>query len=174
MSRLILLSIAVLSVGTPASADVVARHADGFTLRYGVALETTPDDILTALGNLPNWWDGAHTYSGSADNLSMSLAPGGCWCEALADGKTFEHARVVSVDPAGKVVMNAPLGPLSGTATRADLTYSWAPEDRAWRVTVDFAVEGPGLGGMADAVDGVMQAGFERLARYIETGKPTP
>ena len=174
MSRSILLSLALLALPTLASAEVVARHADGFTLRHHAALETTSDDIATALANLPKWWDGAHTYSGRSDSLSMILAPGGCWCEALADGKTFEHARVVSVDPAGKVVMNAPLGPLNGTATRSDLTYTWIPEGRDWRVTLEFVVEGPGLGAAADAVDGVMKAGFERLSRYIATGQPTP
>lgn len=174
MSRSILFALVLLSSGTSASAEVVSRHADGFTLRYAVALETTGDDIRTALGELPKWWDEAHTYSGRSANLSMTLAPGGCWCETLDDGKVFEHARVVSVDPQGKVVMNAPLGPLNGTATRSDLTYSWVPEARSWRVTLDFVVEGAGLGAAADAVDGVMQAGFGRLARFIEYGEPTP
>lgn len=179
MSRTILLSLALMSLGTSASAEVVARHADGFTLRYAAALEATPDDIPAALADLPKWWDGAHTYSGSSANLSMTLAPGGCWCEALADGRTFEHGRVVAVDAKEKAVLNAPLGPLNGTATRSDLTYSWAADPGAaeggtLRLTLEFLVEGPGLGSAADAVDGVMQSGFERLSRYIETGAPTP
>lgn len=179
MSRTILLSLALMSLGTAASAEVVARHADGFTLRYTAALETSPDTIPAALANLPKWWDGAHTYSGSSANLTMTLTPGGCWCEALADGRTFEHGRVVAVDAREKVVLNAPLGPLNGTATRSDLTYSWtsgskAAEGGTMRLTLEFVVEGTGLGAAADAVDGVMQAGFERLSRYIETGAPTP
>ena len=32
------------------------------------------------------WWDGQHTYSGDAKNLSLRAVPGGCFCERLADG----------------------------------------------------------------------------------------
>jgi len=70
--------------------------------------------------------------------------------------------------------MYAPLGPLHGKATRADLVFSTRPERRGWRVAVDFAVEGPGVGAMADGVNAVMDAGFDRFIRHVEYGEPGP
>ena len=34
-----------------------------------------------------------------------------------------------------------------------------------------MVIEGPGLGAYADAVDGVMGAGFARFTRYLEYGE---
>jgi len=174
MLRSILATAILWLTAFPAAAEVVARHADGFTLRYAVALETTADDVRGSLADLPSWWDPAHTYTGEATRLSMTLEPGGCWCETLADGTVFRHATVISVDPEHQAVLHAPLGPLHETATRADLTYRWAPENKGWLISVDFVVEGPGLGAAADAVDTVMQGGFDRFVRYVEYGEALP
>lgn len=154
----------------PAGAEVVARHADGFTLRFAVPMETSAGDVVLALDNIGGWWDGAHTYSGDAANLSLSLDSGACFCEALPDGGAFEHGRVVVLDD-DHLALDAPLGPLKGRASRADLTFSWPDAASGTMVTMTFIVEGPGLGALADPVDGVMAAQFERLIRYVEYGE---
>ena len=157
----------VLFAAVPAAAEVVERHADGFTLRFEVAMETTPEDLLGSLGEIGKWWDGAHSYSGDAANMTLAMQPGGCFCEALTDGTAFEHGRVVSINPATGVLLNAPLGPLKATATKADLGFGWASGNRGWTVVMTFMVEGPGLGAFADPVDGVMGGAFARYVRYV-------
>jgi hypothetical protein len=153
-----------------ANAEVVARTADSFTLRYEQGAEIDPGDIPGALGDVGRWWDSDHTYSGDAANITIDLTPGGCWCERLADGSQFEHARVVSVEP-DRIVFQAPFGPLKGKATSAILTVTWPPANAGWTPTWVMTVEGPGVGAMADGVDGVMHAGFLRWMRYLERGE---
>ena len=162
--------LAAMTATSDARAEVVSRSENGFTLRFAVAMATTPEDFIASVGAVPDWWDGAHTYTGDASNLSLAFEPGGCWCEALADGTTFEHAHVVSIEPE-RVVMNAPLGPLKGKATQADMTFTVAPGSAGWLVSIDFVVEGPGLGAMADPVNGVMDGAFDRFVHHIESGE---
>ncbi|MEJ6789337.1 hypothetical protein BrevBR_07270 [Brevundimonas sp. BR2-1] len=166
-----LLAAAVLVLSAaPATAEVVARTADSFTLRYAVGAEVAPEDIGPSLTDLPKWWDSAHTYSGSAANLSLDLTPGGCWCEKLADGTEFDHGRTVSVAPDG-FVFSAPFGPLRGKTTKAELTVTWPGANRGWTPTWTMVVEGPGTGAMADGVDAVMGAGYQRWLHYLESAE---
>jgi hypothetical protein len=165
-----LAALALLASASSAAAEVVARTADSFILRYEAAAEIDPADIPGSLENVGRWWDGAHTYSGDAANISIDLTPGGCWCERLADGAAFDHGRTVSVSADG-IVFDAPFGPLRGKATRAVLTMTWPTPHGVRSPTWEMVVEGPGLGAMADAVDGVMGAGFQRWVRYLEAGK---
>lgn len=166
-----LIAVAVLALSAaPAAAEVVSRTADSFTLRHAVGAEIAPDDIPAAFAALPRWWDAAHTYSGSAANLSLDLAPGGCWCETLADGTHFDHGRTVSVT-ADRMVFDAPFGPLRGKTTWAELVVSWPAANRGWTPTWTMTVEGPGIGAMADGVDAVMGAGYQRWLHYLEYGE---
>jgi len=166
-----LLVTACVAAAAPASAEVVSRSADGFTLRFAVGVEAAPEDVVSAVSELPQWWDPAHTYTGDASNLSLAFQEGGCWCEKLADGTVFEHAVVTGIT-ADRVTMNAALGPLHDKATKAELTFGSGPENRGRLVTIDFVVEGPGLGVMADGVNIVMDQAFDRLIHQIEYGEP--
>jgi len=166
-----LFATAFVAVAAPAYAEVVSRSADGFTLRFAVGVEAAPEDVVTAVSELPQWWDPAHTYTGDAVNLSMAFEEGGCWCEKLADGTVFEHAVVTGI-AADRVTMTAALGPLHDKATKAELTFGSEPENRGRLVTVDFVVEGPGLGAMADGVNTVMDQAFDRLIHQIEYAEP--
>jgi uncharacterized protein YndB with AHSA1/START domain len=160
-----------LPAAAPASAEIVSRSENAFTLRFAVGLEASREDVVAAVGDIPQWWDGDHTYTGNAANLTFSLEEGGCWCERMGDGSIFEHAVVTAVEPT-RVALNAPLGPLNDKATRADLTFSAGPENRGVLAAMDFVVEGPGVGAFADAVHGVMQRGWTRYIRFIEYGEP--
>ncbi len=156
---------------TPAAAEVVSRSDDAFTLRFALGLETTPEDVIVSVEELPQWWDPAHTYSGDAANLSLVLEEGGCWCERLEDGSLFQHAVVTAVEPR-RVAMNAALGPLHDKATKAELTWTIGPKNQGYLVAMDFVVEGPGVGAFADGVNGVMDQAWDRFVRYIEYGEP--
>jgi CBS domain-containing protein len=167
------LTAGLVLVAAPASAEVVTRDPDGFTLKFSTDLQASQADLNGAVRDLPKWWDPAHTYTGDAASLSMALEPGGCWCEALADGTRFEHGRVVSIAP-DRIVLRAPLGPLHAMATGAALTFSVERDGAGTRLVMDYVVEGPGVGAMADPVDGVMDGAFSRLVHHIETGLPQP
>ena len=164
-----LAALALLASASSAAAEVVARTADSFTLRYERGAEIDTGAIPRSLAAVGRWWDGDHTYSGDAANLSVDLTPGGCWCETLADGTDFDHGRTVSV-AADRIVFDAPFGPLRGKATKAVLTVTWPPAGAGRIPTWEMVVEGPGLGAMADGVDAVMGAGFQRWLRYLEAG----
>ena len=155
---------------TAATAEVVSQTADGFTLRYQVALETTPEDIWASLGRIGDWWEDAHTYSGEAANMSIELKPGGCFCEALSGGGV-KHGEVVMAWPERTLRLNAALGPLQATDPAAVLTFDWATEGAGQTLTATYVVSGPGLGAFAGGVDGVLKTQFDNLARHIERGE---
>ncbi|MDQ8028332.1 MAG: hypothetical protein REJ23_06370 [Brevundimonas sp.] len=164
----------VLMLATPAAAEVVERGPDHFVLRYEADLRTSREGVQTAIGEIGRWWDGSHTYSGDAGNLSLQFEPGGCLCEAMPDGTRFEHGRLVEIAETG-VVLDAPLGPLKGRATVAQLGFGWVGTDREWSLIMTYVVRGPGVGAWADGVDSVMGGQFNRLTRYIEAGEtPAP
>jgi hypothetical protein len=166
--RKFLIAAAVLALTAPAArAEVVERQANGFSLRMSAPANAGWAQAYFAVGDPGNWWNGAHTYSGDATNLSLPLEVGACLCERLADGSIFEHGRVVSLTPQREVRLDAPLGPLKGKTARAELAFSWEPAERGTVVlTMTFVVEGQGVGSFADAVDQVMADQFQRWAAW--------
>lgn len=171
MFRSALIAAVLSLVPGLAAAEIVSRSEDAFTLRFAVGLEASREDVIDAVREVPSWWDPAHSYTGDATNLSLAFQPGGCWCERMADGTDFRHGSVASIDP-DRVRFDAPLGPLNGKATRADLTFSAGPENRGTLAAMEFVVEGPGVGAYADPVHGVMQQAWARYVRFIEYGEP--
>lgn len=173
MLKALIAAAALALVAAPAAAEIVSRSENAFTLRYAIGAEIDPGDIPGAMEDVGQWWDDAHTYSGDAKNITVDLTPGGCWCEKLEDGTDFDHGRTVSVAP-DRIVFEAPFGPLRGKTTKAELAVTWPGVNRGWEPTWTFTVEGPGVGAMADAVDGVMQAGYRRWLHYLEYGEAPP
>ena len=88
------------------------------------------------------------------------------------EGLGWKIAAKVTGIAADRVTMNAALGPLHDKATKAELTFGSEPENRGRLVTIDFVVEGAGLGLMADGVNMVMDQAFDRLVHQIEYGEP--
>ena len=89
--------LALAASGVVALADVADRSDTGFTVKYAVAITTTPAQAFPKIADIANWWDSAHTYSGDARNLSIDMKPGGCFCERLPNGGGVEHMRVVQL-----------------------------------------------------------------------------
>lgn len=171
MLKSLLIAGALTLLASPATAEVVERGPDHFVLRYETGLETTPEDIYGSIGDIGQWWDSAHTYSGDARNMTLPLEVGACFCERLADGSDFEHGRVVAADPGTGVLLNAPLGPLKGKTTRADLSIGWSGANAGWTLVMTYVVRGEGVGAWADGVDAVMQGQYTRLIHYVEYGE---
>jgi hypothetical protein len=173
MKRLLLataLSAASLApLAGPAAAEVTARSENGFRLTYERRVTASAEAALEAVGRPAAWWSDAHTYSGSASNISVDLRPGGCWCEALPGGGV-KHAETVLVWPEQRMVsFEAPFGPLRGIGADAVLTMSWADAPGGTERTLKwtFVVNGPGAGAMADAIDAVTAEQFGRLAEHL-------
>ena len=165
--------VAALALSSaPAAAEVVSRSDTGFSLSFERSVTASPEAIFAAVSRPGAWWSDAHTYSGSASNITLDLTPGGCWCEALPRGGV-KHAETVLVWPGRRMVrFNAPFGPLQATGAAAVLTVTWAEANggsaRAQKGT--FVVEGAGTGAMAEAIDGVMAEQFGRLADHVAAG----
>ncbi|MFJ6025682.1 hypothetical protein ACIQC9_13905 [Brevundimonas sp. NPDC092305] len=171
MLRSLLAAAALALCATPAAAEVVEKSADHFVLKYNIGLETTPEDIYLSIGDVGQWWDSAHTYSGDARNLTLPLEVGACFCEAMPDGTTFEHGRVLEADPELGVLLDAPLGPLKGKTTMSRLSIGWSGVHMGWELVMTYVVRGPGVGAYADAVDGVMRVQYGRLIYFVEYGQ---
>ena len=89
-----LLAIAAILAPAAAGAEVVGASANGFALRQSVVIVVPPEEAFNAFIQVAQWWDPSHTYSGKSSNLSLSLQPGGCFCERLDGGGGIEHMRV--------------------------------------------------------------------------------
>lgn len=166
----VLAALAPVGLAREAAAEVIERSEDHFVLRYATAMEAPAEDVWASVGDLPLWWNPDHTYTGDVANLTLSLTPGGCFCEKLADGTTFEHGIVREADPELGVLFEAALGPLKGKTTLARWEFGWTGS--GGEVVMSYMVRGPGLGAFADAVDGVMQDQYSRLIHFIHYGEP--
>ena len=168
MKRLLLAVVLSLAAGA-ASAEVSSRSENGFSLTYERPVTASAEAVLEAVGRPAAWWSDAHTYSGSAANITVDLRPGGCWCEALPGGGV-KHAEAVLVWPEQRMVrFDAPFGPLQSIGADAVLTVTWAEADDGAARTLkwSFVVTGPGAGTMADPIDGVIGQQFGRLADHL-------
>lgn len=157
----------VAMAGFPAAAEIVSRSENAFTLRFEGQTRLGPAGVADAFSEVDLWWDPAHSYTGNAANLSLDLTPAGCWCEAMPDGALFDHGRVISA-VYGEIRLHAPFGPLREMATRADLIVTWPLVDGVVTPTWTFTVEGPGVGALAEPVDGVIGGGFARWIAHMD------
>src|SRR5689334_20132650 len=153
-------ALAVAIPALPAHADVKSAAADGMVLQFKGEVALSRDDAWSRLLNPALWWNGAHTYSGEAKNLSVDAVAGGCWCE-LWEGGEVEHGRVIYLKRNQAIRYNSALGPLQGLGVNAVLTFTLADGSAAGRtaVMVDMVVVGSSLSGLdklAPVVDQVL------------------
>ncbi|MEO5881974.1 MAG: hypothetical protein ABIQ06_06120, partial [Caldimonas sp.] len=76
-----LLLAALLGAGTPATAATSEVSASGFLVTLRHEVKATPNRLYEALGEVDKWWNGNHSGSGKASNLSLVKQAGGCFCE---------------------------------------------------------------------------------------------
>ena len=132
-----------LLIAAPADAAVKQATPAGFELESKVVVPVSPARAFAALGQLPSWWDPAHTYSGSGSNLTIGLKAGDCFCErAPKDGGSIEHARVVYSQPGTALRLHGALGPLQSQAVTGTLTYSLKKVAAGTEVTQSYVVGG--------------------------------
>jgi uncharacterized protein YndB with AHSA1/START domain len=173
MGRIELGVLAALVGAGAARAEVAWKDEAGFRLTYVAQVAAPPAKVYAAIGEIGRWWSDDHTYSGKAANLSMSLQPNGCFCEALPGGGV-RHGTVEAAVPNRLVRIDAALGPLQDEGVAAAWAFALKPKDGGTEMMVTYNVGGlrPEMGAAAAGVDGVMGEQVARLKRYVETGKP--
>jgi uncharacterized protein YndB with AHSA1/START domain len=157
-------------------AVVTQPTSAGFLVTLDTRIAGSPDRVYRALvGQVAEWWNAEHTYSGDSRNLSIDARPGGCFCERLPNGGGVEHLLVTYVKPGEMLRMSGALGPLQASATAGTMTWTLAAAGPATTVNLSYAVGGfrdDGFPAVAPAVDGVLLEQLQRLKRFVETGKP--
>jgi len=164
-----------LLAASPAAAEVVSASSNGFEVRQAVNLVVPPPIAFSSFADIGAWWDPEHTYSGDSANLSLRLAPGGCFCERFPkEGGGIEHMRVTYVEPGKHVVMTGALGPLLYEATTGVMDVQVKTIAGGAQLILDYRVAGFARGGadkLAVAVDQMLAAQMKRYRTYA-TARP--
>jgi uncharacterized protein YndB with AHSA1/START domain len=176
--RVLLLVVAVFSLSSAVRGDVVDRAANGFTVKTTVTIAAPPERVYGVLVRVGDWWDSAHTWSGSARNLRLDPRAGGCWCETLPGGGSVQHAVVVHADPGKLLRLQGTLGPLQASGLAGTLTWELQPAGMCTTATDTYAVGGyvaAGVDSLAVPVDGDLSDQLRRLKMFVErTAAVTP
>lgn len=170
----ILAAVAALTLATGARAEVVDKGPSHFRLKFVQQIAAPPETVFKALGKIGQWWDGAHSYSGKASNMTMPLRADACFCETLPGGGGVRHGVVELVIPNKTVRIDAALGPLQDEGVSAALAFNLKAKDGGTELTTTYNVGGARdfVVSVAPGVDGVLGQAVARLKRYVETGKP--
>ena len=172
MRRLLL--AAWLTASAPAAAEVVSASANGFEISHTVNLVQKPAIAFSAFGNVGGWWDGEHTYSGEAKNLSLALSPGGCFCERFPGGGGIEHMRVTYLDPGKRIVLTGSLGPLLYEATSGVMDVQVKSQASGSQLILNYRAAGFHKGNgaaLAPLVDKVLAEQMKRYRAFV-TSRP--
>lgn len=172
---LVALALACAAASGAAHAEIKQAAADGFFLAYSAPLEVTTATAYADLVQVQKWWNGEHTWSGKAANLSLKPEAGGCFCERWPGGSA-EHGRVIMALPGKLLRLDTALGPLQEFALKGVLSF-WLREDDYGKARIDleYRVNGASASGLdqfAPQVDDVLGAQFSRLLRFIASGDP--
>jgi uncharacterized protein YndB with AHSA1/START domain len=170
------ISAAVLALAaTTARAEVIDAVSNGFEIRQQVEIAAPAATVWASILQPATWWDSRHTWSGSAANLSLAAASGGCFCERLPNGGSVLHLSTVNAVPNQKLVLFGALGPLQMSGAAGHLAFVLTEKDGKTKLTITYDVGGYMKGGLdkiAAPVDGVLAQQVARLKAQVETGKP--
>ena len=125
------------------------------------------ETVWTKLIDPSIWWHPEHTYSGSADNLTLDLSAGGFWKEEWDAGSVL-HGHVLMYQKNKTLRLNAPFGPLQNMGVNVVWTITLEPAENGG-TKIQFSEKANGnessnLNEIAQAVDYVKQQAIERLS----------
>ncbi|MBK9004394.1 MAG: hypothetical protein IPM67_13170 [Sphingomonadales bacterium] len=166
---------------TPAMAEVKTVADQGFSTLHAADVLAKPEDVWKRLLAPKDWWNPAHSWSGSTDGFYIDPQAGGCFCELFQekdkDGKlstkgSVEHMRVIFSQPAKVLRMQGSLGPLQAEAATGTLTIAMEPlkDGAGTRVSFSYVVGGYMRFKTADigpAVDAVLREQFDRMIKPL-------
>ena len=149
-------------------AEVLATGANGFNLKVVTTSSARPEQAYLAFTQIDKWWDPAHTYSGDAANLTLTITPGGAFVEALS-GVGLELAYVL---PGEEIRLLGGLGPLQPMGLHGALTIQFKAHAKGSEITMLYNVSGfseQGPQSLAPIVDRVQAGQMQRHAAYADT-----
>lgn len=170
------LAVAAVFLSAPATGAVTESASGGFVVRIQqsvVAPRATVWRMLT--GHVAEWWNGDHTYSGSAANMFIEARPLGCFCETLGDGGAVVHMTVTMINPGRLLRLTGGLGPIGLMGAEGNMVFSLVDDGDNTQLTLEYRVGGfhpEGLDTIAPAVDGVLTEQVQRLVTFVESGTP--
>lgn len=185
MKKLILAAVSIAATASPALAEVKATSETGFNVVHIAEVAATPDVVWKRLLAPKDWWNKAHSWSGSSAGFYIDAQANGCFCELFqekgADGKlktagSVEHMRVVFAQPGKVLRMQGALGPLQSEAVIGTLTVAMEPtkEGQATKLSFSYVVGGYmryKVAEIAPAVDAVLGEQFKSLiSPFAPTG----
>jgi uncharacterized protein YndB with AHSA1/START domain len=172
----------IVLFGTFLAATAAAVHAEvadsspaSFAVKYVESIAAPPQEVWQSLVAIDRWWQGEHTYSGTAANLRIEPHAGGCFCETLPDGGSVLHMSVIFASPNQQLTLFGGLGPLQMSGATGAMTFQITKAGTGSRLALAYNVGGyfpGGLAALAPGVDSVLAEQFARLKRFIETGNP--
>ena len=154
----------------PARAEVTDSTPAGFTSRNAHQIAATPDRVWAAFGEIGQWWNKDHTWSGDAGNLFLDPVAGEEFGERLPAGGSVTHMEVVYAEPGKTLRLRGSLGPLQEMAVIGVLTLALAPKDEGTELIATYVVGGYTPGGLEDiapAVDYVINEQCTRLKTFL-------
>ena len=163
----IVLAVAVASATATAQGDVVSSGPSGFAVREEAEYSGAPAAAWRRLIHPADWWSSQHTYTGDAAHMSLSVEPGGCWCETLPNGGFVRHMEVVYAAPGVALRLVGGLGPLQAMGASGALTFKLsAAEGGKTKVVAEYTVVGYAADGFAQLAVAVDQVLAEQLKRF--------
>jgi len=175
--RMGLAALAALAFAVPADAKVASLSDNGFVAVFEGEAPATPQEAYDAFLQVGTWWDGSHSFSGDAANMTITAAPDGCWCETLPDGGFVRHMTPIHAAPGQMLVFNGGLGPLQFMGVSGSLLIQFAPTDAGTKVQWQMSVGGYDAGAFKDmsaAVDTVLGQQFARYMAKLTPGAEAP
>ncbi|SDZ76879.1 ATPase [Microbulbifer marinus] len=151
-------------------AEVVTKSAGEFSIKLEQELAQDSAAVYRGLASLPAWWNPVHSYSGSAENLSMELRAGGCFCERW-DEASVEHLRVIYVVPGREVRLSGGLGPLQSMPVNGLMQWRIVSLGEKSLLTWEYRVWGSNANNLhviAEPVNSVLKEQFGALRDYLE------
>jgi hypothetical protein len=174
--KLFLLGTAIV-LSSPAHAEVKATGDSGFNIVHIAEVDAAPDVVWKRLIAPKDWWNKAHSWSGSSEGFYIDPQANGCFCELFqekgADGKvktvgSVEHMRVIFAQPGKVLRMQGALGPLQSEAVTGTLTVAMEPakDSKGTKLSFSYVVGGYmryKVADIAPAVDKVLGEQFKNL-----------
>jgi hypothetical protein len=177
MKILSAVAAATAASSSPAFAEVKATSDSGFNVVHIASVAATPDEIWKRLLAPKDYWNKAHSWSGSSAGFYIDAQANGCFCELFqekgADNKlktvgSVEHMRVIFAQPGKVLRMQGALGPLQSEAVIGTLTVAIEPakDSKTTKVSFSYVVGGYmryKVPEIAPAVDKVLGEQFKNM-----------
>ena len=174
LRSLVAAAAALMMMAGASQAAVIDKGAYGFRLKTVQQIAAPPAKVFKAIGEWGQWWDGDHSYSGKASNITLVLQANACLCETVPGGGSVRHGVVALVLPNQMIRLHTALGPLQDEGVSGAMLFTLKAKDGGTELTTTYNVGGARdlIVSAAPGVDGILTAGMARLKRYVETGKP--